>query len=452
MKAAFFEGPGRIEVRETPDPVCPPGGLLTRVEACAICGTDLRSFDFGSRHKGQISGHETVGTVVEVGEGVTGFKVGDRVTDCPVTCGECGFCRTGVSNLCPTRGRVGGVAQGGFAEMRPILASAVSGGFVVKVPPELPAETATLIEPLACVINGNEKLDVKPDTTVAIIGSGPIGVLHLILAKLRGAGEITMVDLKDERLDQAGPFGAGHLVNAAKTDPVARVREFTGGVGADVVVVACVSASAQAQAVEMAAKRGQVLMFAGLPESSPTATLNVNLIHYNELRLIGARSSVKRQWDLALDLLMTGKVSGPGVVNASVPLERIQEGFEMVRSGKVLKVAVKPQHHLHWAEPARGVPSEGDRQLAEAPEGAALSHPGTTSGPYSRMSPGWHASSRQMASSVENLTALALPVLRIERLASVIPTRSARSVSEILRSTMTRSSRTIIAMSSSPRP
>jgi L-iditol 2-dehydrogenase len=342
MKAAFFEGPGRIEVRETPDPACLPGGLLTRVEACAICGTDLRSYEFGSRHAGEIIGHESVGTVIDVGEGVTAFKVGDRVVDCPVTCGDCRFCRLGINNLCPSRGKVGGIAQGGFAELRPILASAVSGGFVVKVPEDLAAEAATLIEPLACVINGNEKLRVGLDTTVAIIGTGPIGVLHLILAKLRGAAWVAMIDLHDERLRLARQFGVDLCVNAQSEDAVKRVREATGGAGADIVVVACVSAIAQAQAVEMAGKRGQVLMFAGLPENAPTAVLNINLIHYNELRLIGARSSVKRQWDLALDLLTSGKVDGSRVVNAVVPLERIADGFEMLKSGKVLKVAVKP--------------------------------------------------------------------------------------------------------------
>lgn len=342
MKAAFFEGPGRIEVRDTADPLCPPGGLLTRVEVCAICGTDLRSYDYGSKHKGQIIGHETVGIVIEVGEGVTGFCVGDRVADCPVTCKDCEFCRLGWDNLCLARGKVGGVAQGGFAELRPILPSAVSGGFVVKVPPTLSPETATLIEPLACVINGNEKLEFGLNTTVAVIGAGPIGVLHLILARERGAAQVTMVDLKDERLALAGPFGADHCINAAEADPVAQVKEVTGGKGADVVVVACVSASAQAQAVEMAARRGQVLMFAGLPESAPTATLDANLIHYNELRLLGARSSVKRQWDLALDLLVSGRVDGSRIVNGTVPLDRIQDGFEMVKAGKVLKVAVKP--------------------------------------------------------------------------------------------------------------
>jgi len=342
MKAAFFEGPGRIEVRETPDPVCPPGGLLTRVEACAICGTDLRSFEFGSKHKGEIIGHESVGRVIEVGEGVTGFKVGDRVVDCPVTCGECEFCVRGANNLCLSRGRIGGRAQGGFAELRPILASAVSGGFVLKVPESLSPEAATLIEPLACVINGNEKLEFEFGTTVAIIGSGPIGALHLLLAKMRGAASVTMVDLSDDRLSAMKGFGADHLVNGRTSDPVAVVREIYGGAGADIVIVACVSASAQAQALEMAARRGQVLMFAGLPESAPTANLNTNLIHYHELRVLGARSSVKRQWDLALDLLVSGRIDGDAIVNRSVSLDRIQEGFDMVKAGTALKVAVKP--------------------------------------------------------------------------------------------------------------
>ena len=346
MRAAFFEGPGRIEVRETSDPVCPPGGLLTRVDACAICGTDLRSYDFGSRHKGEIIGHETVGTVIEVGEGVTGFKVGDRVVDCPVTCGDCRYCRIGANNLCPSRGRIGGIAQGGFAEMRPILASAVSGGFVLKVPESLPPDVATLIEPLACVINGNEKLEFALNTTVAILGAGPIGALHTLLAKMRGASSVTVVDLKDNRLSMVERLGADHVVNGAKTDAVAAVRRIHGGAGADIVIVACVSATAQAQALEMAAKRGQVLMFAGLPEDSPTAALNTNLIHYNELKVLGARSSVKRQWELALSLLLEGRIPGSEIVNAWVPLERIEEGFGLVKAGEALKVAVRPNERV----------------------------------------------------------------------------------------------------------
>lgn len=342
MKAAFFEGPGRIVVRETDDPICPPGGLLTRVDACAICGTDLRAFEFGSKHKGEIIGHETVATVVEVGTGVTGFKVGDRVADCPVTCETCRFCEAGANNLCLQRGKIGGVPQGGFAELRPILASAVAGGFVVKIPCSIRPEHATLIEPLACVINGSEKLKVSPGASIAILGSGPIGILHLITAKARGAGQTILVDLLDERLKAAESFEPTHLVNGSRCDPVAEVGRLTDGAGVDAAIVACVSSKAQAQALEMAGRMGQVLMFAGLPDSAPTATLNTNLIHYKELRLIGARSSVKRQWDKALELILSGQVDASRIVTHSVSLDRIRDGIELVKTGKSLKVAVKP--------------------------------------------------------------------------------------------------------------
>lgn len=342
MKAAFFEGPGKIVIRETPDPVCPPGGLLTKVEACAICGTDLRAFEFGSRHKGRITGHEIVATVVEVGEGVTGFRVGDRVADCPVTCGMCRYCRAGSNNLCLQRGKIGGWPQGGFAELRAVLPSAVEGGFVVKIPGHIPPEQATLIEPLACVVNGNEKLDFEQGCSVAVLGSGPIGILHLILAKRRGAGRVIMVDLLDARLEQAAAFGADNVVNGAKTDPVEEILRLTGGGGVDIAIVACVSAKAQAQALEMAARMGQVLMFAGLPDTSPTATLNTNLIHYHELRVVGARSSVKRQWDEALELILSKQVDASRIVTHTVPLEGIQDGFALIKSGKSLKVAVIP--------------------------------------------------------------------------------------------------------------
>ncbi len=342
MKAAFFEGPGKIVVRDTPDPVCPPGGLLTRVEACAICGSVLRSFEAGSKYQGQIIGHETIATVIEVGEGVEGFRVGDRVADCPVTCEKCKYCEAGSNNLCLQRGRVGGRPQGGFAELRPVLASAVQGGFVVKIPGDILPEHATLIEPLACVINGQEKLDWRPGASVAIIGAGPIGILHLLLAKRQGAGKTILVDLKDERLDLARKFGPEHLVNGGRQDPVDEVMRFTQGEGADIVIVACVSATAQAQALEMAGRMGQVLFFSGLPETSPMVTLNTNLIHYHELRVVGARSSVKRQWDMALELIVSGQVEPQAIVTHTVSLENIVEGFALVRSGKALKVAVKP--------------------------------------------------------------------------------------------------------------
>lgn len=341
MRAAFFERPGLVLVKSVPDPPCPEGGLLTKVNASAICGSDLRKFVHGGE-KDRIPGHETVSTVIEVGEGVRGFEVGDRVTDCPASCGTCRFCLAGKPNLCPERGKVGGLRQGGFAELRPIGAATVGGGFVIKIPEGVDSLNGTLTEPLACVLNGHEKVNVKVGDHVAVLGAGPIGCMHVAVSRMKGAGQIIVTDILQQRLDMARVFEADAYVNAANVDPVLAVRELTEGRGADVVIVACVSRDAQVQALKMASRSGQVLLFAGLPPHSSEVFLDTNLIHYHELSVVGARSSVKRQWDLALQLLRSGKVNPEALLTHTVGLESIQEGFSLARSGEAMKVAVVP--------------------------------------------------------------------------------------------------------------
>ncbi len=340
MKAAFLDGPGKITVRSIPDPICPKNGLLTKVDACAICGSDIRMWEFGSKSQGEIIGHEIVATVLETGHGVTQFKPGDRITDVPATCGVCEYCRTGAQNLCSKRGRMGDIRQGGFAELRPIERHGVLGGFVVKVPHDLDISGAIIIEPLACVLNGHEKIEINFESTVVIIGAGPIGAMHLMVSRMRGAKKVIMIDLLEQRLNAVKHFQPDKLINGAAQDPVAAVSDITKGRGADAVIVACVSAAAQAQAMAMASRLGQVLLFSGLPESSPTATLDTNLIHYKELKVVGARSSVQRQWESALDLITSGKIDASKIVSHRVALEDIDKGFRLAKSGAAMKVAV----------------------------------------------------------------------------------------------------------------
>ncbi len=342
MKVAFLKRPGEIEVREIPDPVCPPGGLLTKVEGCAICGSDLRTWEYGAKDSGEIMGHETVSTVIEVGEGVTEFSPGDRIADIPASCGVCEFCKAGTQNLCYLRGRLGGVRQGGFAELRPVGGPAVSGRFVVRIPKDLPVAAAAIIEPLACVLNGHEKIRVGLGSSVAIIGAGPIGAMHVAVSRMRGARQIIVLDLLKSRLQMVESFGPDRAVHVPSADPVEAVMDGTGGRGAEVVIIACVSHDAQRQALEMASRGGQVLFFSGLPQTAPNATLDTNLIHYNELRLVGARSSVQRQWELALALIVQGRIDASKLVTHSVSLDRIQEGFRLAKSGQAMKVLVVP--------------------------------------------------------------------------------------------------------------
>lgn len=342
MKAAVLKGPQQMCVVEMDLPACPPGGVLTRVNACAICGSDLRLYDYGPADGITVHGHECVMTVLETGEGVTEPKRGDRILVCPVTCGECAYCQRGMQHLCVNKSKVRTVMQGGFAEYRPIGKEAIQGGFVLKVPDELDDMEATLVEPLSCVINGNQKLGIYPGSTVVIIGAGPIGNLHLQMARMRGASQVILIDVLESRLDMNKESGASHLVNSSVTDPVKAVMEFTSGQGAEVVIVACVSAEAQAQALRMARRGGEVCLFAALPDARPTATLNTNLIHNNELTVIGSRSSSRRHFELAIELIRTRRIDPAPIMTHVLPLDRIQEGFQLAKSGKAMKVVIKP--------------------------------------------------------------------------------------------------------------
>jgi len=342
VKAAFFEGPGKVVIREIPTPECPPGGLLTRVRVSAICGSDRRTFEYGSKDPSIVHGHECVMGVIETDDGTGRFTVGDRILVAPVGCGQCYYCRRGLEHLCSRKEEVRTVKQGGFAEFRPVGREAIEGGYVMKVPDEITDAEATLVEPLACVLNGNEKLAIYPGDSFVALGAGPVGNLHVQMARLRGASTIVVVDVKDSRLELNKPFGAAHLVNSSRVDPIAEVMKVTGDEGADRVVVACVSARAEAQAVAMARKQGEVLLFSALPDTAPEAVLNTNLIHIKELYVMGARSATRRHFALALQLLRTGRIDARRLVTHTLPLDQIALGFEIIKEGRGLKVVLEP--------------------------------------------------------------------------------------------------------------
>jgi L-iditol 2-dehydrogenase len=345
MKAAVFYGPQDLRFEERPLPVPKENELLIRVGACAICGTDLRTYRFGAANitKPVVIGHEIAGTVVEAGAALTGWAAGDRVAVAPaVPCCECAYCRRGIHTMCDDLRSIGYQFDGGFAEYMIVPWAAVRAGCVNRVPDNLTLEEATLAEPLACAINGQELLGVGLDDVVAILGAGPLGSMHADLAKIRGASKVILVDVLEHRLELARAFAADILLNGEREAVTARVREETEGAGASVVIVAAPSARAQEQALTLAAKRGRVSFFGGLPKNNPCASLNSNLIHYRELFIMGAYGSMPRHNRMALDLLASGRINAASLIGLVVPLEQLMDGFEAAAQGRVLKVVVRP--------------------------------------------------------------------------------------------------------------
>jgi L-iditol 2-dehydrogenase len=218
----------------------------------------------------------------------------------------------------------------------------VRAGCVNAVADGLTSTEAALAEPLACVINGQELLDVGPEDDVVVLGAGPVGCLHASLAKVRGARKVLMADLRPERLELARPFGADVFIDASREDVRQRVLDDTEGHGASVVIVAAPSRAAQEQAVTLAAKRGRIDFFGGLPKSDPHITLDANRVHYRELSIMGAYGSRPDHNRQALELVASGRVRVVGLVGLVLPLDRLHEGLEAVATGSVLKVVVTP--------------------------------------------------------------------------------------------------------------
>ena len=343
MKAAVFEEIENMAVREVPVPQVEDGGMLVKVEACCICGGDMRNFHTGLRYgiEKQIMGHEIAGVVEEAGRDVTRFKVGDRGAIAPdVSCGECWYCKRGLVNLCVNHKMLGTNWAGGFAQYIYLPPEVMRRGFVEKIPGNLSFLEAAMAEPASSVIACQEYNHVSLGDTVAIIGDGPIGCLHIEVARARGASKIIMSGLK--RLDSVPRFNPDHIIDSAKQNPVEEVLKLTDGLGADIAICAAPVTAIQEQAVEMVRKRGRVVLFGGVNKNQPMTALNSNLIHYNEITITGAFSYPSTGLYNAVRFIAEGRISAKKYVTKTVKLDEIPEGIAYAEQGKALRVAVLP--------------------------------------------------------------------------------------------------------------
>jgi L-iditol 2-dehydrogenase len=343
VKAAVFEGIENLRVRELPKPECGTEGIVVEVKACGLCGSDIRNFHSGLKGdvKSQIMGHEIAGIVKEIGERVSRFEVGDRVAIAPdVSCGRCYYCKRGWVNLCTDHRMIGTHWPGGFAQYIHLPRVVLERGVVHTMPEGLGFAEATLSEPASSVIASQSSAGIGLGDTVLIIGDGPVGCLHLEVARARGAARIIVVGLK--RLEFVLVFKPDYLIDAASQDPVEEVLKITGGLGADVAIIANPVAETQEQGVESVRKRGKVILFGGVPKTDPMTTLNSNLIHYNELSVIGSFSYPAYIHEIALETIRLGKISSNKYFSRTVSLEEITQGIQAAERGEALKVLVDP--------------------------------------------------------------------------------------------------------------
>ncbi len=304
MKACVFRGPGELAVVEMPAPEPGPGELVIRTGAAGLCHSDVRVFK-GEKYAraGVVPGHEVSGVVAIVGDGVGGFATGDAVALCPIiACGACEFCRAGKRNRCPARVTLGYDENGGLAEFMLVPEPIVRLGHVFALPEGLSLPQASLLEPTACVLNSLELLRVGPGTVMLLIGAGPMGLLHLVLARRLGAIVIAS-EPEEGRRAWARKLGAIAVIDPISQDITAIVKDMTDGGGADVAVVSAGSAAAAGAALGGAVRRqGMIGLFAGFPPNT-VVDLDPNTIHYNELVLTGSQNGTIDQYRRTLELL-----------------------------------------------------------------------------------------------------------------------------------------------------
>ncbi|MBM3139737.1 MAG: zinc-binding dehydrogenase [Chloroflexi bacterium] len=304
MRATIFHEPGKVTVEDRGTPAAGPGEIRLRVAAASLCASDIRVYK-GEKHAapGVVPGHEIAGVVDAAGEGVTGVAEGDRVVLCPIlACGQCRFCQLGRRNRCVSRRTLGYDLDGGFAEWLRVPAEIVALGHVFPVPADLPLEIAALTEPSACVLNSLELCGVGPGSSLAIVGAGPMGLLHLIMARAAGAGPIIVSEPVAERREIAKRWGADLALDPARDDVLGAVRAATRGYGADAVVLSVGISSLVGGAIDLVRKQGVVNLFAGFPPGQ-AVPFDPNVIHYGEIVLSGSQNATSDQYRRTVALL-----------------------------------------------------------------------------------------------------------------------------------------------------
>lgn len=345
MLAYVYEGDGKLALKEVPKPEPKKDSAVIKVSACSVCGTDLRTYLHGSNKivPGTIIGHEVSGTITGIGPNVTGFLPGDRVAVAPaIGCGKCCLCQAGHPNMCDNLKTIGFQYDGGFAEYMEIPASAFEMGNVNKLDNRIDDEEAALAEPIACVVNAQEFLNIGKDDYIAVFGAGFIGCMHAELAFSKGAAKVIMIEIAKSRVCEAVKLLERiRMLSPAEADTYQEVMKHTEGRGVNVAITACSAGKAQEDALKISAKRGRISLFGGIPGEAK-GFLDSNMIHYKELSVFGTHASTPAQNMKVLKLISDGKLKVKKYITGIYRLENIAEVFELIKNEGIMKALIKP--------------------------------------------------------------------------------------------------------------
>ena len=331
----IFRGNGVLEyvVREAPQ-IEADDDVLVQIEACGICGTDLNILAIPPAHKappGIVIGPEGVGIITAVGPAVRGLHPGDRVVIANrLTCGKCDYCRRGLDNQCTTYQTIGTTIDGAFAPTLRAPARALW-----KIDPSVPRDDAALFEPLSCAVGSVKRAPFQPGDSVAIIGAGPMGLLFALLYRTLGAGKIMLLDVAPYRLEFAQEMGMDAAINVAQGDAATEIKRMT-GIGADIVVDAV--GNQIGQAIQLARRGGQVILFGLRPHDSPP--VNQYTITRYDLTVHGTFVGL-HPFAQTIQLLESRRIQPSVLVTHRLPLAELERGVDLMRTQQAMKVLIE---------------------------------------------------------------------------------------------------------------
>lgn len=341
MRSYFLVEPRNIELRETPKPTLGEGELLIKIESALTCGTDLKAYRRGHPKMPMPTpfGHEFSGTIVDAGSSVNGYQEGDAIMGAPTApCGDCYYCRRQLQNLCPVAMQEW--LLGAYAEYIKVPRRIVDTNLFIK-PDFLSFEEAALLEPLACVVHGIEPLKILPEDTVLILGAGPVGLLHILMAKLKGAHKIIIVGKHEQRLQLATDLGADVVMDAQINNPVEAIFDVTRGYGANWVFECTGQPQAWEKSLSLVSRGGTCILFGGCPPGT-SITADTARLHYDEISLSGSFHYTPKDVKKAFQLLTEKQIEVSKLITAQFPLNDLEKAFDLLLKGEGIKYAILP--------------------------------------------------------------------------------------------------------------
>jgi len=333
MKALVHTMPEKLEIKEVSIPEISADEILIKVKYAGVCGTDVRIYKGTKKIPyPKIIGHEFAGEIARIGQNISEYQLGDRVTVYPIIfCGNCYACKEGRRNICVNRETIGYELDGGFAEYVKIPSKAIKDNHVIKLDSRISYQEASISEPIAAAYHGIERTNLKEGEDLVIVGAGPIGLAHTMLSALRKPRHIIVLEPDEIKREIARRIGATLALNPLKENYRKEILEVTNGKGADVVIIDVGDPSVIEASLTLLRKGGLYLLFAGCPVKS-RINIDPNIIHYGEIVLTGSSASTPQIQRYVLDLILKKKIRVDLLISHTFPLEGWKQAFDIKSS------------------------------------------------------------------------------------------------------------------------